>query len=93
MGIHVYATCLRLLLFQCESLHLQMFLSDYVFYIYFRKSSVCIYFNCMQFKKIMWHSSVGLWACYSMFCRENESVLLCIVARTGWLGMLHMVFY
>ena len=36
---------------------------------------VCICFNCMQFKKFMWHSSVGCWVCYSMFRREKERVL------------------
>jgi hypothetical protein len=65
-----------------------MYLSVYVLYINFRKSSVCIYFNCMQFEKFMWHSSVGCWVCYSMFRRENESVLSCIMAQPGWSGML-----
>jgi hypothetical protein len=68
----------------------EMYFPVYVLYIMFRKSSVCIYFNCMQFEKFMWHSSVGFWICYSMFCRENESVLWCIVAWHGWSGMLHM---
>jgi hypothetical protein len=83
-----YAACIRLLLFPCESVHLQMYLYAYVLYIFFRKSFVCIYFNCMQFQKFMWHSSVGCWVCYSMFRRENESVLSCSVPRPGWSGML-----
>jgi hypothetical protein len=66
----------------------EMYLSIYVLYIMFRKSSVCIYFNCMQFKKIMLHSSVGFWVCYNMFHRENESILWCIVAQPGWSGTL-----
>ena len=65
-----------------------MYFFVYILYICFRKSSVCIYFNCMQFKKFMWHSSVGCWVCYSMFRRENESVLSCSMPRHGWMGML-----
>jgi hypothetical protein len=50
---------------------------------------VYIFFNCMQFEKtIMWHSSVGFWVCYSMFRRENEIVLSCIVAQPRWSGTL-----
>jgi hypothetical protein len=54
----------------------------------FCESSVCICFNCMQFKIFMWRSSVECWVCYSMFRKDNESVLSCIVAWTGWLRML-----
>jgi hypothetical protein len=52
-----------------------MYLSIYIIYICFHKISMCIEFNCMQFKNCMWHSSVGYWVCYIMFQRENESVL------------------
>jgi hypothetical protein len=38
-----YAACIHILLFPCESVHLQMYLYVYVLYICFRKSSVCIY--------------------------------------------------
>jgi hypothetical protein len=48
-------------------------------YICFRKSSLCIYFNCMQFKKFMWHNTIGCWVCYSMFRREKVRVLWCSV--------------
>jgi hypothetical protein len=38
-----YTTCICLLLFLCESVHLQMHLYVHVIYICFRKRSVCIY--------------------------------------------------
>ena len=47
-----------------------MYLSVYILYIKFRKSFVCICFNCTKFEKIMWHSSVGCRVCYSMLSRE-----------------------
>jgi protein-arginine kinase activator protein McsA len=54
----------------------------------FHKGSVCICFNCMQFENFMRHSLVGCWVCYSMFHRENESVLSCSMPFHGWSGML-----
>jgi hypothetical protein len=64
-----------------------MYLSVYILYIKLRKSSVCICFNCMQFEKIMWHSSVGCLVCYSMVS-ENEIIFWSSMARHGWSGML-----
>jgi hypothetical protein len=49
-----------------------MHLFVYVLYIKFHNSSVCICFNCMQFEKFMWHSSVGCWVCYSMFTERKK---------------------
>jgi hypothetical protein len=49
---------------------------------------MCICFNCMQFKKFKWHSSVRCGVCYRMFREENESVLWSSMPRHGWLGML-----
>jgi hypothetical protein len=51
---------------------------------------VHMYFNCMQFEKFMWHSSVRCWVCYSMFHRENVRVLWHSVARHGWSGTLQI---
>jgi hypothetical protein len=64
--LHVYVYCY----FSMNLCIYIMYLSAYVLYMKFRKSSVCIYFNCMQFKKIMWHSSVGRRVCYSLLSRE-----------------------
>jgi hypothetical protein len=84
----VYVACICLLLFQYEIVHLHNVFVVYILYIIFRKSSVCICFNSMQFEKFTWHSSVGCWVCYSMFHRENKSVLSCIVAWSGRQGTL-----
>jgi hypothetical protein len=70
--LHVYVYCY----FSMNLCIYRMYLSVYVLYIKFRKSFVCICFNCMQFEKFMWHSSVGCWVCYSMFRRENEKSFL-----------------
>jgi hypothetical protein len=64
--------------------HLQYAFVGLRLYINFRKSSVCIYFNCMQFEKFMWHSSNGCRVCYSMFRIDNKSVLSCSLPRCGW---------
>jgi hypothetical protein len=69
--LHVYVYCY----FSMNLCIYIMYLSVYILYIMFRKNYVCIYFNRMQFEKIMWHSSVGCWVCYSMFRREKKSVL------------------
>jgi hypothetical protein len=68
-----------------------MHLSIYVLYIKFCNSSMCICFNCMKFKKFMWHSSVGCWVCYIMFRREKKIILWSSMARHGWSGMLHFI--
>jgi hypothetical protein len=74
-----------LLSFSYESMHLHMYFPVMLYiYIYIHKSFVCLYFNCMQFKKFMWLSSIGCWVCYSMFHEENESILSRIVSRPGW---------
>jgi hypothetical protein len=80
MGILVYVACLCYSYFIMNLCFYRMYLYVYILFIMFCKIFVCIYFNCMQFEKFMWHSSVGCWVCYDMFHRENESVLLCIVA-------------
>jgi hypothetical protein len=72
--------------FNMNSCFYIMYLSVYILYMKFHKGSMCICFNCMQFKKFMWHSSVGCWVCYNMFHRENESVLSCSMARLGGRG-------
>jgi len=63
------------------------------FYIYVSARALCVYIliACSS-KKIMWHSSVGCWVCYSMFHGENESLLWCIVACPGWSRMLHTLY-
>jgi hypothetical protein len=67
----------------------ETYLFIYVLYInLLQEFCVCICFNCMQFKKFMLHSSVGCWVCYSMFHRENESILWHSVAHHGWSGTL-----
>jgi hypothetical protein len=40
--------------------HLQNVLFVYVLYIKFHKSSMCICFNCMKFKKFMWHAQLDV---------------------------------
>jgi hypothetical protein len=64
--MHVYVYCY----FSLNPCIYIIYLSFYIIYIKLRKSFVCICFNFMQFKKIMWHSSVGHWVCYSMLRRE-----------------------
>jgi hypothetical protein len=64
--MHVYVYCY----FSMNPCIYIMYLSIYILYIKFRKSSVFIFFNCMQFKKFMWHSLVGCWVCYNMLSRE-----------------------
>ena len=92
--LYSYGYCLYMLhvcvycYFSKNPSNYRMHLSIYILYIKFCNSSVCICFNYMYFKKFMWHSSVGCWVCYSMFHRENKSVLSCIVARPRWLRML-----
>jgi hypothetical protein len=43
MGISVYAACIHLLLFQCESVYLQMYLYVYVLYINAYPQEICLY--------------------------------------------------
>jgi hypothetical protein len=65
-----------------------MYFSVYVLYIKLpQEFCVCMYFNCIQFEKFMWHSLVICWVCYSMFHRENVRVLWHRVAHHGWSGM------
>jgi hypothetical protein len=87
-----YAACICLLLFQYESVHLQNVFVCLRLYIIFCKSSVCICFNCMQFEKFMWHSLVGCWVCYSMFHKENKSVLSCSMPQT-WVAEDVTIWY
>jgi hypothetical protein len=68
---HVYVYCY----FSMNPFIYRTYLYVYVLYINFRKSSVCICFNCMQFKKFMWHSLVGCWVCYIMLSREQNHFL------------------
>jgi hypothetical protein len=63
---HVYVYCY----FSMNMCLYRMYLSIYALYLRFPKSYVCICFNCMQFQKFMWHSSVGCWVCYIMLSRE-----------------------
>jgi hypothetical protein len=85
--LHVYVYCH----FSMNLCIYIMYLSVYILYIYMLPQEFCVhmYFNCMQFEKFMWHSSVRCWVCYSMFRRENVRVLWRSVARHGWSGMLH----
>jgi hypothetical protein len=64
-----------------------MHLSVYILYIKFHKSSMCIYFHCMQFEKCMWHSSVGCWVCYNIVS-ENEIVFWSSMTQNEWSKML-----
>ena len=92
--LYSYGYCLYMLhvcvyyYFSMNPCNYRMHLTLYILYIKFCNSSMCICFNCMKFKKFMWHSLVGCWVCYSMLCRENKNVLLCSVAQPGWSGML-----
>jgi hypothetical protein len=91
--IYIYGYCLYMLhvyvyyYFSMNPCIYKMYLFAYVLYIMFHKSSVCICFNCMQFEKFMWHSSVGYWVCYNMVS-DNKSVLWSSMPWYGWLGML-----
>jgi hypothetical protein len=78
----IYVACVWLLLFRYESVHLQMYLSVYVLYIYFQKSSVCIYFNCMQFKNFMWHSQLDVG--YVTVCSVERRKAF---SRVAWLDL------
>jgi hypothetical protein len=63
--IYIYGYCLHMLHvyvyyhFRMNLCIYSMYFSIYILYINFWKIYVCICFNCMHFKKIMWHSSVG----------------------------------
>jgi hypothetical protein len=87
--VYIYGYCLHMLHvyiychFRMNPCIYNMYLSVYILYINFHKSSVCICFNCMEFENFMWNISVGRWVCYNMFHRENEGVLSCIVTRLG----------
>ena len=69
--LHVYVYCyfsVNPFIYKCICM--------FTFYIQcFHKSSVCIYFNCVQFKNFMRHNSIRCWVCYNMFRRENVRVL------------------
>jgi hypothetical protein len=65
--LHVYVYCH----FHMNLFNWTMYLSVYILYINFCKSSMCIYYNCMKFEKFMWDSSVGCSVCYSMFRTEK----------------------
>jgi hypothetical protein len=83
--LHVYVYCY----FSVNMCIYIMYFPVYVLYIKLpQEFCVCIYFNCIQFKKFMWHSSVRCWVCYSMFHRENVRVLWHSVSRHGWSRML-----
>jgi hypothetical protein len=96
--LYIYGYCLNMLhgyVYSYFSMNLclyNMYLSIYVLYEKFRKSFVCICFNCMQFEKFTCHISVGCWVCYNMFCKRMKSVILCIMPRHGWSGMLHYIW-
>jgi hypothetical protein len=50
---------------------------------------MCVYvLNACSSKNLCGIAQFGRWVCYNMFCRENESVLSCIVAWLGWPGTL-----
>jgi hypothetical protein len=85
----VYVVRICLLLFKCESVHLQMYLAIYVLYICFHKSYVCIYFKLHAVRKIYVAYLSWILVCYSMFHKENVRVLWHSVAQHSWLGTLH----
>jgi hypothetical protein len=89
--LYIYGYCMYMftVIFSMNPCIYGMYVFVYVLYIKFCKSYMCICFNCMQFEKFMWHSSVGCWVCYSMFRRENKSIFWSSMAQHGWSRMLH----
>ena len=55
----VYVACLRLLLFQYESVHLRNVFSCLCFIYKASARALCVCFNCMQFVKFIWNNSLG----------------------------------
>jgi hypothetical protein len=91
--LYIYGYCLYML-HACVYCYFTMnlciytiYLSIYVLYIMFCKSSVCIYFNCMQFKKFMWQLGAG----YVTVCSVERTKMFSRVSWPdhGWSGTLH----
>jgi hypothetical protein len=86
--LHLYCYCY----FRMKSCFYITYLFVYVLYMKFCKGSVCICFNCMQFKIFTWHSSVECWVCYCMFHRENERVSL-VYRGLAWVARDITIWY
>jgi hypothetical protein len=69
--LHVFVYCY----FSMNPCTYIMYFPSYISYINFSKSSLCICFNYMQFKKFIWNRLVGCWLCYSMLIREYKHFL------------------
>jgi hypothetical protein len=85
----VYATCIRLLLFQCESVYLQMYLYVYVLYIDASARDLSTY-NLIAYSSKNSCGIAQLDVGYVPVCsvERTKRVLWHSVARHGWSGTL-----
>jgi hypothetical protein len=92
--LRVYVACIRLLLFQCESMYLQMYLYVYILYINASARDLSVY-NLIAYSSKNLCGIAQLDVGYVTVCsaERTERVLWCSVARHGWSGTLQFTLF